>query len=84
MVFQDAEAQKQHFNDEHECQFCDGSFMAPCWYFEDPDMKKKHNSEKHATCDSCGDVFEYKFEINYHMEEKHKAANKALVGAINQ
>ena len=75
LTFQDGDTQVKHFLDEHECQFCDG-FYGP-WFFEDPALKKKHFSEKHAICDHCGDVFEYWSDKEDHIEEKHKIANEA-------
>ena len=77
LAFQDGEAQVQHFLDEHECQFCYGS----AWYFEDPALKKKHFSEKHAICDHCGEVFEYRYQKENHIKEKHEADNKATAEA---
>ena len=80
VTFRDGEAQLQHFLDEHECQFCIGSRWFH-YYFEDPVLKKKHDSEKHAICDSCGCVFENTFEKEDHIEEKHQADNNANVVA---
>ena len=68
-MFQDGDAQVQHFLDEHEC--------IVCGYLSDNSaLKKQHFSEEHAICDDCGEVFEYKFYKEDHIEQKHKADNK--------
>ena len=78
LTFQDGEAQVQHFLNEHECQFCIYN-----WYFEDSALKKKHFSEEHAICDHCGEVFEYNFQKENHIKEKHEADNIATAVATS-
>ena len=78
LTFQDGYAQVQHFLDEHECQFCDGSYVhVNPWYFDDLDSKKKHISENHAICSQCGEAFKNYWDKRNHYNEKHKDEKRA-------
>ena len=77
LTFQDGDAQVQHFLDEHECQFCDGSYVhVNPWYFYDLDSKKTHISENHAICSQCGEAFKNYWNKRNHNNEKHKGEKR--------